>query len=332
MLYLCRTFKYNRLYLKNNTLQHMREVSMKQIKRIELVLENCEIIDITGAIGVFYMDGLSTKIKRMFINSVSKYNCVETVGIQLYRNGAFDGLLFDEIDPIERLKNFKDITSIDITYDDDSQESYFVDYDEGSAEGMLGAENINQQFAELTNSVFILISAKEKIDESLLNSLSDDEEFLLSESVVAKYHLRKRGWKELLNHESLYQIYDEKEKLDISLDREHVKLIKLDTPFRITDFKTEIFSELLSHIFYAHSLKTTQDEEPKHIADMVIETYKTREKELKRKIFKLDQHDIVIYYDEIPDNVDKGSVHIDGRYIVSIEDCISLMWILFDLK
>ena len=214
---------------------------MKDIKKIELVLENCESIDITNAVGDFDIDDVHIKIRRIATNCIAKTLCTNTVFIQLYKNGEYVYHSFDNNNnSINRLKTYKDITSIDIEYQDGSIESYYVDYDEGENEGMLGSENINQQIYETENNLFILISASKTFTDFDIEEV--DADWYLTEDVNAKIDLKARGWEELFNSEESYRASLKSENLTVSLKKDKICLIKIGDIESSILFDTNVFN------------------------------------------------------------------------------------------
>lgn len=101
------------------------------IKSIELVLENCETIVLKYPdVGYFDINGQYTSFSN-YMNAICKNQCINgfTIGIKsgadLSESNCFssDGKM-----SIERLK-LRDVTQVEITYDDDSKDHYMVSWD-----------------------------------------------------------------------------------------------------------------------------------------------------------------------------------------------------------
>jgi len=139
----------------------------KELKELVITFENCEDIVIPrNAIGEFSIDGIHTIVKRIASNSISEYTVADEIIMEIFKEGnqkyrPFGGL--EENETLTRLSEYKDITSITVKFTDQTEEIFWVCYDEGDKEGVLGAENINEDIytSELGN-IYIVISNKVK--------------------------------------------------------------------------------------------------------------------------------------------------------------------------
>jgi hypothetical protein len=153
---------------------------MKGLKQIEIGFENCETITISkNMIGRFSLDDIRPVIRRIACNAINKYWVAGEVQMEIFRCGNQKYKPFgqlEEQDMLERLSEYKDITSIDILYEDGTTESYLVDYDEGEYEGCLGAENINEHIyiSDLGN-IYVVISKDKKIEDFFGNEINDNK-------------------------------------------------------------------------------------------------------------------------------------------------------------
>ena len=137
-----------------------------------MVLENCEVIEIEPKYFYdFTLEDIKEKISRKAVNciGVSKtaYKVLMSINKKADRINKPFGIETPEPDTIfERLKNYNDITGISLTYEDDTEETYYVNYDEGKREGEIGAPNINQDsYINEYGHLFITICSEKKVDD-----------------------------------------------------------------------------------------------------------------------------------------------------------------------
>lgn len=298
---------------------------MNSVKKIELVLENCEVIDVTNATGDFFIDDVHIEVSRIASNCIAKILKTKEFYIQLYKFGEFKFSSFGDTDPITRLKDYKDITSIELTYDDDLVESYYVDYDEGENEGALGADNINQKTYETENSLFILVSANKTFDDFNIEEV--DADWYLENDVNARLNLRENGWKELINRGDFYEFYLASKQLFISLSQDSVKMLKVGC--ELIEFAQPIFSEILTYLFYKFEIKSSLNQDDfKYIElDKIIEN---SENDGVYNRFEIDNHIIEIRIIKTKENT-SGIILIDNNYEILLEDMLSFMWILLKI-
>lgn len=153
----------------------------KNLKEIIVGFENCEDIKIPGnAIGAFLIDGIHPVIRRVACNSISKYLVADEVVMEIFSEGNYKYKPFgcmDEEESLTRLAKFNDITSITTIYEDGSEDTFLVSYDEGD-DGNIGAENINEDIyvSDLRN-IYIVISTENKTvkDYFDLEEINDED-------------------------------------------------------------------------------------------------------------------------------------------------------------
>ena len=145
---------------------------MKHIKKVELMLENCEVIDFEPKyLYDFVLDDIKERVSRKAVDCIGVSKKALTIKMSINKkadriNKPF-GTEMPEPDTVfERLCNFHDITGISLTYSDGTEETYYVDYDEGDKEGMLGAPNINQDtYINAHGHLYITICANKKVED-----------------------------------------------------------------------------------------------------------------------------------------------------------------------
>lgn len=143
---------------------------MKEVKSITLVFENCERIVIPRRyIGIIYIEGINVEIARVACNSISKVTSAGTIALEIFSegNGEHKPFGIPQSPPekmFDRITECHDITAIDVTYEDDSYESFWTDYEAGSEDG-LGAPNIYEKtkVSDLGN-LYVVISKNKDIE------------------------------------------------------------------------------------------------------------------------------------------------------------------------
>lgn len=140
---------------------------MNTLAFINIIFENTESMSFTRLeIGEFHIENISTEIKRVASNAISKIQHAKTVCIELFSEGDTQYMpfgLFDGEDDahtkFERIMQYDDITAIECHWTDGTVDTYYPHYDEGDCEGMLGADNICQisRLSSLGN-LYIVIS------------------------------------------------------------------------------------------------------------------------------------------------------------------------------
>lgn len=158
---------------------------MTKVKGIELVLENCEYIKIpTKHLANIIIEDIDISVKRIAINSIDKLQTANSIFIEIIKPETIKTLgLFDEDDEeslscSKRLKQHEDITSVEVIYDDDSKEEFFVDWNWDN-------EYINSyQDTQLANNgnLYVLINQKKNLKEYLDGAFSDENyNYLMNE-------------------------------------------------------------------------------------------------------------------------------------------------------
>lgn len=143
------------------------------VKEIEIGFENCEVMTFNkNIIGALYIDDIQTSIRRVACNAIEKFQIAKTFAIELFDEGNEDYYPLDvqeddwKTKKFARIMQYDDITTVDVIYEDDSRESFYVDYDAGKDEDSLGAPNMNQKtyLSELKN-LYLVISATKNLDD-----------------------------------------------------------------------------------------------------------------------------------------------------------------------
>lgn len=135
------------------------------IKEIEIVLGNCEVIKIPGNnIGWIDISSIHHRVYRAAINYIQSINIADNVELEL---------LPDTNDKaVKRLSSCNDIVWLEIEYDDNNREIYYVDYD--------GNEVNNNQSTYLSDAgnLFIVIGKGMTIENSFHDYICDKNEMI----------------------------------------------------------------------------------------------------------------------------------------------------------
>lgn len=106
---------------------------MEWVKEIELVFENTDSIKLDPKFfGVFQIKNISKNISRIGSNCIAKYDTAHYVAFELFREANKPHYEFGmdscETTVFERIADAQDITSIEITYQDDTKDIFYVDF------------------------------------------------------------------------------------------------------------------------------------------------------------------------------------------------------------
>ena len=155
---------------------------MENIRYITIEFENCEWI--TFPITVFgecHLDNISVSIDRVATNAICKSVFAREIALEIFFPEAenkyiANNFLGKKYTIIQRFMLYRDITHIILTYQDDSKETFAVDY-EDEIEGQLGSDNKNQKshISECGN-LYIIIDANKEVDDFFNMELINDKE------------------------------------------------------------------------------------------------------------------------------------------------------------
>lgn len=128
---------------------------MKEIKNIDLVLENCDVIEIVPEF-LSYLSIENAK-KNYFLNGniINSYLIAEEIKIEIKVSFIYKSLSGKIMKVFDRLK-YNDIVAIDINYKDGTNEYIYTDYKPDNLD-----RNLNQITIEKNNIIAIIICADE---------------------------------------------------------------------------------------------------------------------------------------------------------------------------
>lgn len=159
---------------------------MKEITKVELVLENCETIIIDAKyFVVFKISDFEEKYERL-ANIVAKFKKAHCVEFVLHKDANKEYCPFGDWEQkttvFARLVRHHDITQLNLFFEgEDKPENIIVDYDEAPEEEMrLGAENINMDTYYNKKGHLFLSICKDKCIDGLFDDYDKEDNFYLN--------------------------------------------------------------------------------------------------------------------------------------------------------
>lgn len=135
------------------------------VQIVTICFENCEYAEIPiKYFGKFFIDKISTGIYRIAMNAICKENCAEEVVLEIF--SEVDQIGYhpccnkkETASVINRISQYNDITSIEIKYEDGSEERYLVSYktEKGNE---YGPNTLQQSFVSELGNLYVLIGKK----------------------------------------------------------------------------------------------------------------------------------------------------------------------------
>ena len=138
---------------------------MSKVSKIELILENLEVIVIDSEdIGGIDIGDIKTRVQRMACNSINKYSYSDDIAIEIHKsaNKLFNYFEIEGAEELifDRLTHNSDITSIEIHYENDDTDFILTNYDEKDG------NNINQKsFIDNKGNLCLVISEYKIIED-----------------------------------------------------------------------------------------------------------------------------------------------------------------------
>lgn len=150
-----------------------------KLQNIELVFENCETMFINYP-DVVYLDIEKPYISfASYMNAICKNQCIEGFSIGIAKGADFpDSTSFSGDMTIDRLK-LQDVTQLHITYDDESTDSFYVNWDVDHE-----TRNEKQNLLETNEGNFVYYSYSGDKEPDNLMELKCSVDFLVSMNKV----------------------------------------------------------------------------------------------------------------------------------------------------
>lgn len=141
----------------------------EQIKKIKIVLENCEIITIDGKyIGDFTIKNIQHSIERLTCNYIAQMDTCTHFSIQIHRDAALNqkmeftmGKTNEKRNPLERINDTPDITAIYVYFEDDDCKPIYVPWSGNSEYYNEAQKTYINKFGDL----YIVIDEKSKLED-----------------------------------------------------------------------------------------------------------------------------------------------------------------------
>ncbi len=134
------------------------------IKYIDLVLENCDVVRLEPKdVKRFHVDGITEGIDYYGTSHISRTRHCTYFGILIDKPKEIPQVGFaypDNTNAYEMIIAYSDITAIDIIYDDDTNEYTYVDFNEHN-----DFYNINQKNEYYNNMLEVTITESNSIEE-----------------------------------------------------------------------------------------------------------------------------------------------------------------------
>lgn len=166
---------------------------MNGISKIEIGLENCEVITINGKyIGGFNVSNIHTDISRLGCNYIGKMQCCDSFMIEIFRDANVINKPFGYEDEngtyiFQRIEQYNDIVNVKIYYDEKDNnykdietgelDNVYVPYEEEN-EGWLGSPNKYQStYINKFGDLYIVIDKDKKVEDVLnMDEINDEED------------------------------------------------------------------------------------------------------------------------------------------------------------
>ena len=151
---------------------------MREIKFIELVLENCEVIKILPRyIGAFNINNIHRSISRATTNAILETASCDLLYLQISSKFTDSTSMWLEkgISPIDRLTKCRDLVGVVVNYVDGTDEMVYVPWDDDPSEYTNSYET--SRVNPHTGDLFIVVSKTQHVGnvfkEQLTSKISD---------------------------------------------------------------------------------------------------------------------------------------------------------------
>lgn len=156
---------------------------MKNVKSVNLVLENCEVINIEAKyFGQLLLEKIRTKVYRVAMNSISRMQVVNRVAIELFSeaNVPYDSFGEESRETIfDRLTNYNDIAQIELIYDDEGKDTelFIVNWVDDDQCGC--TNKLQKSYTSKPGNLYILIGKDMKLKNFFDKEEIEDEQCMM---------------------------------------------------------------------------------------------------------------------------------------------------------
>lgn len=196
---------------------------MNDVKKIELIFENCECVDITKAVADLNISEITTKICKVCMDSVEVVKTAKLINFHICGDGILLPQSFSAKTYIDRILQYDDITGIEVTYDNNKKEIIYADFDGVNI-------NKNQKSKAYKEDVFVVISADKAFEdvysEGDMEYQYNNKDIALDPLAIAARSLHNEGWHTHLEESSYFQL--QKDNLSITINGNNLYLYLID--------------------------------------------------------------------------------------------------------
>ena len=156
---------------------------MKNVKSVNLILENCEVINIEAKyFGQLLLEKIRTKVYRVAMNSISRMQVVNRVAIELFSeaNVPYDSFGEESKETIfDRLTNYNDIAQIELIYDDEGKDTelFIVNWIDDDQCGC--TNKLQKSYTSKPGNLYILIGKDMKLKNFFDKEEIEDEQCMM---------------------------------------------------------------------------------------------------------------------------------------------------------
>lgn len=156
---------------------------MKNVKSVNIVLENCEVINIDAQyFGQLLLEKIRTKVYRVAMNSISRMQVVNRVAIELFSeaNVPYDSFGEESKETIfDRLTNYNDIAQIELIYDDEGKDTelFIVNWVDDDQCGC--TNKLQKSYTSKPGNLYILIGKDMKLKNFFDKEEIEDEQCMM---------------------------------------------------------------------------------------------------------------------------------------------------------
>ncbi len=145
---------------------------MREVKFIELILENCEVVKIPPQyVGIFNVNNLHHSISRMATNAILDAVSCDSLYLQISSKLVDPNSMWLEKDvlPIDRLTKCRDLVGVAVNYVDGTDEMIYVPWDDDPSEYTNSYET--SRLNPYTGDLFIVVSKTENVSDIFVEQL-----------------------------------------------------------------------------------------------------------------------------------------------------------------
>lgn len=156
----------------------------EEIKKIEIILENCEVVTVEGKhIGDFSCNNIEYSINRMGYNYIGETYTCKDFSMSIHKDCALNdkeewsfGTLDGKRNPLKRINDYKDIASIYIYFTNDKKDAKQIYVEWGGDNECIN--EYQKSYINRLGDLFIVISKDLKLEDVFDLEEIEDEDFM----------------------------------------------------------------------------------------------------------------------------------------------------------